>query len=79
MVDAIFFVICYLAMGFVIGFIGWLWMMLSDCGTNEACNFLLATSVLWPVLIIVMMIRFITSIPKAIKEYVIFLMQLLIK
>ena len=81
MVNAIIIsiVLCYLAIGLIIGFIGRLWLMFSDCGDRDAVVFLLGTSVLWPVLILTIVIKFIISIPKAIKEYVIFLAQLLIK
>lgn len=79
MVNIILIIFCYLAMGLIIGFVGSLFLMFSNCGDRDAVVFLLGTCVLWPVLILTIVIKFIISIPKAVKEYVIFLMQLLIK
>ena len=79
MTSIILFILCYLTVGLFIGFIGGLWLILSNCEMDDACNFLLATSVLWPILILIVIIKFIISIPKAVKEYVIFLKQFLIR
>lgn len=79
MTDVILIVICYLVIGLFIAIVGDLILVFSDFEYNDEVDFLLVTCVLWPVLILIIVIKFIISITKAIKEYVKFLIQLLNK
>ncbi len=78
MVDIILIILCYLVIGLLIGVAGGLALLFSKY-EDKADDFVLTSCVLWPVLILIMVVKFIISIPKVIKEYVKFLVQLLIK
>ena len=78
MTSIILIVLCYLLIGLIIGFISGI-VAIPNADADEVINFLLGTCVLWPALILTFVIKFIISMPKAVKEYVIFLKQFLIR
>lgn len=78
MTNIILIILCYLLIGLIIGFISGI-LAIPYANTDEIINFLLGTCVLWPVLILTFVIKFIITMPKAVKEYVIFLKQFLIR